>query len=122
MSETKRWVDIGNGISAAFSLPCREHYYYVRVLRQNIGCPKPDEKHGHIELECEDGWTFVPFCCRSQAGVRAVVRALGEDEYKGILDMDEVKSLPEELTEEERAVIDSPDEMERQAHFHWWVS
>lgn len=116
--QPKRWEKIGDDMEAAFSLPCRGVYYSMRRMGW-LGCFYPDDTHGHIELSCEDGYAYVGFCCQSQAGVRAVVANLGE-EYKGILDMAEVKQLPEELTDKEKAVIDSPEEMNKKGNIHVW--
>lgn len=120
MSE-KKWTEISEEMSVAFSLPCREHYYHVRRIG-TMSCDKPDERHGHIELMCDDGYGLIYFCCYSQAGVKTVVKAIGEEEFKGILDLEEVKKLPQELTEEEKLVIASPVEMEKFTKIYGWWS
>jgi len=129
MSE-KKWVIASDLMGVSFSLPCQGCYRYERGLRLNIGCAKPDEKHGHIELSDEEGmYAFITFPCYSQAGVREALERIKEstlsgEERKAILDMEEVKKLPEELTEEEKtfiaylAAIEDPKK--RSIFWGWW--
>jgi hypothetical protein len=121
LSDTK-WTKLNEEMSAHFSFPCEGCYYYVRHIRLNIGCDNQNDRHGHVELSCEDGYTFIRFCCYSQAGVKAVVDAIGAEEFKGVLDLEKVKALPQDLTEEEKIVIASPVEMLKQAKISGWLS
>ncbi len=125
----KKWTIVSDLMSVAFSLPCQGCYRYERGIRLNIGCNKPDEKHGHIELCEEEGmWAFITFPCYSQAGVKFAVEllkpTLSDEECKGILDMEEVKNLPAELTEEEKtfiAYLDAIEDPKKRSIFAgWW--
>jgi len=130
MSE-KKWKDVTEELQAHFSFPCKEHYYFMRRIGLVCWCDKPNDKHGHIELGCEDGYGLVLFPIYSQAGAKAVIeflkgseekKGLSEEERKGILGLVELKVLPEELTEEEKLIIASPDEMEKLARIKGWYS
>ena len=139
MSEPSRWTIVSDVFSVAFSLPCKGCYRYERGLRLNIGCSKPDDKHGHIELSDDEGmWALITFPCYSQAGVKVAVERikestlpdgeikvmLSDEECKVILDMENIKNLPQELTEEEKAFIASLDAIEdpkkRSIFWGWW--
>jgi len=122
MSE-KKWVELNEYGSAAFVMPCQKHYYYVRFPGINIGCAEPDERHGHLELADDEGmYAFIPFRCYSQAGVKVVVEylKLEQEGFKGILTLPPISSLPAELTEQEKLIIASPDEMEKWARISGW--
>lgn len=134
----KKWVIASDLMSVAFSLPCQGCYRYERGIRLNIGCEKPDERHGHIELSDDEGiYAFITFPCYSQAGVKAAVEllkqtvsdeerkgVLNDEECKAVLDMEEVKKLPEEMAEEEKLFIASLPEEEtkkkRAVFWGWW--
>ena len=120
----KNWVKVSEFMDAAFSIPCKGHYLYIRHPGINIGCDKPDERHGHIELNDEDGmYAFITFPCYSQAGVKAAVEllkpTLSDEECRGIFDMEDVKKLPVELAEVERLFIASTEEIES-IFKGWW--
>ncbi|TSC84025.1 MAG: hypothetical protein G01um101413_828 [Parcubacteria group bacterium Gr01-1014_13] len=118
------WKDVTEDLQACFSFPCKEHYYFMRRIGLVCWCDKPNEKHGHIELVCEDGYGLVLFPIYSQAGAKVVIEFIkgSEEERKGILGLAELKVLPEELTEEEKLVIASPDEMEKLARIKGWYN
>ncbi len=123
MSETK-WIKLTENEWVDFSFPCKERHHFTRSVV--VTCATPDDRHGHIQLiAVEDGVAFIPFCCYSQAGVKAVVEysRLEQQGWKGILDIEAFKKLPPELTEEEKLIIASPSEMERLAKIwgFWFV-
>ncbi len=124
MSES-RWTEVSEYLSATFSLPCQQNYYHMRHVGLVCWCDNPNDKHGHIELSCEDGYALVLFPCYSKAGAKVVVellKTLSDEERKGILGLAEINTLPEELTEEEKTIIASPEEMEKLARIKGWYS
>ena len=118
-----KWVQLSESGSVAFAFPCERAYHYIRVLGINVGCAEPDERHGHLELTDEEGlYAFIPFRCYSQAGVQAIVEYFDfeQTEFKGIPALSAIKSLPVELTEQEKLIIASPDEMKKWARIWGW--
>ncbi len=112
-----RWKDVSEGMSVAFSRPCKGPYYFMRHIGTVAACAKPDDKHAHIELSEEDGmYAFITFPCYSQTGAKIAVEllkpTLSEEECNGILALENVKALPKELTEEEKLFISSLIEKE----------
>lgn len=111
------WFEVDDTTSVAFFLCVGQDFAVIR--RQRDVCEVKDRDHGHIMISCEDGVGRVPFCCRSRAGVAAVMAKIPwftPQERMAVANLPEVLALPEELTPEEQEILQNPK------LFHRWTS
>ncbi len=102
------WVKVDEERDVAFDFPCDS------CTKQD---PAVNRNHGHVRISCEDGGAWIPFRCFSQAGVRFLVAmkdSISEEEKRVIINLPEVKNLPNDLSEEEGVTINNTEELKRQ--------
>ena len=117
MSEIE-WKDMPGDYPAGvgFSFPCHGEYGYPR---HHDRCPANDRDHGHLHVYDEGLEGRIPFCCRSQEGVRRLVEhlrrddGLDEDQADAVPGLEAFKRLPMALTPEEAADLNDPERMKR---------
>lgn len=115
----REWRDVGDS-RVGFSYPC-EGCYGKR--RHRDVCEKPDERHGHIILDTEDGFGRIPLSCYSQSGViQALLRqdTMSRAEKLAVQSLSNVQLLPLELTAEEERVLNDPDALEKATKNYWF--
>lgn len=111
MSNWKWTAAVNNGLNVGFSNPCVGNYGW---RWWSLPCKEENRNHGHIVLSCEDGFGWIPFPCKSQAGVKAILvfdKSMTDEEKMAIQNLPEVQQLPIDMTPEEQHILEDPDLM-----------
>lgn len=80
--------------------------------------------HGHVRLCTDEGLTArIPFPCASQEGLQKLLEherkrdRVSDEEIARIMSLREVRALPSQLTDDEKAVLENGRRLERATHY-----